>query len=485
MTAGGLAARQACRLRPDPSRVIAPLFVPGHTDSAIRDGRATGTVAHVLALDDDAVDEVLADVIGRFSGRHRDLLTTFRHHADRIANRLHAAVELSEPRRLVLGAAFTQEFSVEAAALCNPSMVAVAGEATDAAGSTRFVMSVRQIGEGHRSSIGFRSGVVDPRGEVVLDEGTAHATTAVVEPATLEAGSFRGERRGAEDTAWVLDGLGVRFSGSELEARLVALESQHDTRRDVVATAERMRGLAARSYTARFPCDTSLGERVLHPAAPVESNGMEDARFVRFVDDDGAVTFHATYTAFDGLALAIQLLSTTDFVTFDVAPLLGAAAANKGLALFPRRIGGRYAALTRHDGATNALALSDDLHQWSTATPFDHDVEVWESVQVGNCGSPIETDEGWLVLTHGVGPMRTYSIGAWLLDLDEPRRIVRRLREPLLRPLPSEQDGYVPNVVYSCGGLVHDGTLVVPYGIGDASIGFASIEVERLVAAMR
>jgi predicted GH43/DUF377 family glycosyl hydrolase len=223
---------------------------------------------------------------------------------------------------------------------------------------------------------------------------------------------------------------------------------------------------------------------MLAPATSVESNGMEDARFVRFVDDDGTVTYHATYTAYDGRVVAQQRLATSDFATFTSSPLVGAAAENKGMALFPRRIGGRFAALTRHDGCNNALAFSDDIGHWPRAQPLAAAMESWETVQVGNCGSPIETDAGWLVLTHGVGPMRTYSIGAMLLDLDAPTRILARLREPLLAPIPDEQDGYVPNVVYSCGALVHRSTLVLPYGIADREIALATVPLQDLLHAM-
>jgi predicted GH43/DUF377 family glycosyl hydrolase len=488
VTANGLATRQPCRLAPDPSRVVTHLFVPGHTDLAMREGRAMGVVAHVLALDDDAIHQLLTELVGRFGKRHRDVLATFRHHAGRIGNRLPSTAVLSEERCLVLGAAFTHEYAVEAAALCNPSMVALPDQSEAPPGGLLFVMSVRQIGEGHRSSIGFRSGVVDASGAISVDERSMFTTAATAAPCDLDADSFRAldhdHPDDTEATHWVLDGLPDRFSAAALDSRLSALEAQRDTRHNVVETARRLRALGARTYTATFVEPGELGERVLYPATGVEANGMEDARFVRFVEDDGEVTYRATYTAFDGHELALQLLTTTDFVTFGVAPVLGAAAANKGLALFPRRIGGRYAALSRHDGATNSVAYSDDQRKWPTATPLVWAVEPWESVQVGNCGSPIETDAGWLVLTHGVGPMRTYSIGACLLDLDEPTRVIGRLHRPLLSPLPSEQDGYVPNVVYSCGGLVHDDTLVVPFGIGDRSIGFATASVAELLCEM-
>jgi predicted GH43/DUF377 family glycosyl hydrolase len=488
VTVGQLAVRRDCHLRPDPSRVIARLFVPGHYLSGGPEGQASGVVEHVLALDDAAVSETLAEIVTRFGSRHRDLAGAFRHHAGRIGNRLGPEVELSEERWMLLGATFTTEYAVEAAALCNPSVVALPDQTGAPPGGIRFVMSVRQIGEGHRSSIGFRVGALDGDGEVTVDDCGPFTTAATIEAGTLDADAFRGlaERLddGTEATTWVLDRLGAHFTVGELDQRLAQLEAQRDTRRNVAETVRRIRALAARTYTARFPPSASLGERVLYPATGIESNGVEDARFVRFVDDDGSVTYLATYTAFDGDAIAQQLLTTTDFSTFAVSPLLGAAAANKGMALFPRRIAGRFAALSRHDGATNGVAFSDDVRQWPTAAPLECPVATWEAVQVGNCGPPIETDEGWLVLTHGVGPMRTYSIGAWLLDLDAPTRVIGRLHRPLLTPLPEEQDGYVPNVVYSCGALLHEGTLMVPFGIADAAVGFATVALDDLLGSM-
>jgi len=489
MSADGLATRRPLRLLPDPSRVIAQLFVPGHYLPGGNEGRASGVVEHILDLGDDEVAETLADVMRRFGGRHRNLAETFLHHADRIGNRLDPGAELSEQRRSLLGATFTQEYAVEAAALCNPSAVSHPDQSGAPAGALRFVMSVRQIGEGHRSSIGFRTGLLDESGEVTIDEPVRFTTAGTIGTSTLDAEAFRGLAQrfhdDAEATGWVLDRLGEHFSIDQLDARLSQLEAQHDTRRNVAVTVRRLRALAARTYTAHFPATSDLSERVLFPASAIESNGIEDARFVRFVDDDGAVTYYATYAAFDGTVVAQQLLATNDFLTFAASPLLGAATANKGMALFPRRIDGRFAALSRHDGASNAIALSDNVHQWLASTPLECPSAAWEAVQVGNCGPPIETDDGWLVLTHGVGPMRTYSIGAWLLDLDEPTKVIGRLREPLLTPRREEQDGYVPNVVYSCGAVLHRETLLIPFGIGDASIGFATVPLRDLLEAMQ
>lgn len=488
MTAEGLAVRQPEHIVTDSSRVITTLFVPGHVLANGNEGRAARVVEHILALSDDEVHDALAEIVERFGHRHRDLSSTFGHHADRIANRLDPASQLSDDRRSLLGATFTHEYSVAAAAICNPSAVAHPDQTGAPDGSLRFVMSVREIGEGHRSSIGFRSGTFDHAGRVSIDEHGEFTTAGTVGTRRLDAGTFRSltdPNDDGEATRWVLEGLGPSFTIDELGDRLTELETQRDTRRHVAATAKRLRALAARSYTARFPATSELSERVLHPTTEAESNGMEDARFVRFVEDDGAVTYYATYTAFDGEAIKLQLVATTDFLTFEVSPLLGDAAANKGVALFARRIAGRFVALSRNDGASNSIAYSDDMMHWPASTKVECPSATWEAVQIGNCGSPIETAEGWLVITHGVGPMRTYSLGAWLLDLDDPTKLIGRTRQPLLAPRRDEQDGYVPNVVYSCGALLHHETLLIPFGIGDARIGFATVALADLLDELR
>jgi predicted GH43/DUF377 family glycosyl hydrolase len=475
-----LAQRQSLRLRADASRTVAQLFVPGHAFPG-EGGRASEVVEQLRSLSDAGVAQALGSVHERFADRHQDLSALLRLNADRIRNRLAPGEYLSEDRWLLLGATFTQELAPEGAAICNPSMIELTGRQDLAEGETGYVMSVRQIGEGHRSSIGFRTGTIDVAGIVSVDDRRRFSTPATTGPAQLHAHHFRD---GREISDWVLQRLGTSFTREALDAVLGEVASQRDTRREVGPTVAHMKAIADRTYTATFPPSSPLDERVLFPATAAEANGIEDARFVRMTYADGRTGWCATYTAFDGAAIAQQLLQTDDFVTFDSSPLLGAAASNKGLALFPRTIDGDHIALTRFDGANNAIARSPDIDTWPTATPIVHPRSVWETVQVGNCGSPIETDAGWLVLTHGVGPMRTYVMGAWLLDLDDPTCLIGRLSEPLLEPAPDEQDGYVPNVVYSCGALAHGDRLVIPYGIGDASIGFASASISEIVGSM-
>ena len=490
MTSGesGLARRSSVRLAADPARVIIRLFVPGQEGFERQDSRASAVLRRILALDDEDVQSSLDDVRARFEDRHRDLEGIFRRHAHVLSDRLNPELALSDSRSALLGAAFTSEYTIEGAALCNPSMVADPDQAGVAQGSVRFVMSVRGIGEGHKSSIGFRTGTVDATGAVALDDPPRFATVGDVAPADLDGAVFRSELDRLNDAGeaadYVLDPLGDRFTRDALDRRLDELRMTLSTRGHAEDTIANIRGIAARSYGVDFDGDHPVAERVLWPATDAEAAGMEDARFVRFTDDDGSVTFYATYTAYSGTVIGQQLLATTDFRSFTASPLVGPAAANKGLALFPRRINGRYVAMSRSDRESNTVAFSDDMRVWGDAAPCQQPVEAWEALQLGNCGSPIETDAGWLVLTHGVGPMRTYSIGAILLDLDDPAHVLGHLRQPLLSPAPDERDGYVPNVVYSCGALVHADTLVIPYGLGDVAIGIATVALPELLATL-
>ena len=479
------ARRGGERIEADRARVITRLFVPGQEGFDHRDSRAAAVVARLLDLDDAEIDAALECVVAGFGARHRELRETFEQHAAVIADRLEPGSELSESRRLLLGATFTSEYAIEGAALCNPSMVAHPDQSGVPPGSVRFVMSVRAVGEGHRSSIGFRTGVIDAAGQPAFDPAPRFAVVGAPRPVDLEADLFSSELRRldmhGENADYVLDALGARFSLDALDARLHELQSHLTTRRHAEQTIEVIRGIAERTYGVDFRKDTPLAERVLWPSTSAERHGMEDARFVRVTGDDGDAVYYATYTAYDGDEIRQQLLETADFCSFTSSPLVGDAAANKGMALFPRRIGGRFAALSRCDRESNSVAFSDNPRRWPDAVPFQLPTEAWEVLQLGNCGSPHETDAGWLVLTHGVGPMRTYSIGAVLLDLDDPTIVLSRLREPLLTPTTEEQDGYVPNVVYSCGAMVHAGTLVLPYGIGDAAIGIATLSMTDLL----
>lgn len=476
-------------LRADHSRVITQLFVPGQEGFEHQESRAGKVLTRILELDDAQTLAVLDDVLLSYGDRHRGLTDTFRRHAAEVADRLASGSRLSDPRMLLLGAVFTNECAIEGAALCNPSIVVHPDQSGIATGSVRFVMSVRGIGEGHRSSIGFRTGTVDDAGRVVVDDPVPFASVGPKVPTLLDADVFRSElawlHGGGEASDYVLDALGDQFTRADLDERLEQLQRHRSTRPHAAATIELIRAIADRAYGVEFSGDTALSERVLWPATGAEAAGMEDARFVRFVDDGGAVTFYATYTAYSGSQISQQLLATTDFRSFTSVPMVGQAAANKGLALFPRRIRGRFAAMSRSDRESNTIAYSDHPAVWTSSMPCQQPTQPWEALQLGNCGSPIETEDGWLVLTHGVGPMRIYRIGAILLDLDDPTRILGRLTEPLLSAADDEVDGYVPNVVYSCGALVHADTLVLPFGVGDAAIRIATVSLPELLGALR
>ena len=464
------------------------LFVPGHEGFDHQESRSSTVLQRVLALSDEEVQRSYEDVWARFEGRHRGLTETFLRHADELSDRFDPDLQLSPTRRLLLGATFTSEFAIEGAALFNPSMVMHPDQTGTGTGELRFVMSVRAIGEGHSSSIGFRTGTIAISGDVTFDPIPTFATAGRRDRPMLDAEIFKGElrrlHRGGDDADYVLGPLGPRFTEAEMEGRLRLLEEHVSTRKQAKRTVSLMRKIAERSYSVRFEDSTPLSEHVLLPAMSAESRGMEDARFVRFVEEDGEVTYFASYTAYNGADIGQQLLETRDFLHFTSSPMVGAAAANKGLALFPRRIDNRFAALSRSDRESNTIAYSENPSRWEDALGCQAPARSWEVVQLGNCGSPIETEAGWLVLTHGVGPMRTYSIGAILLDLEDPTHVIGQLREPLLSPAPDEQDGYVPNVVYSCGALLHAGTLVLPYGISDSAIGVATVPLEELLASL-
>ncbi|HYT37928.1 MAG TPA: glycoside hydrolase family 130 protein [Acidimicrobiia bacterium] len=491
MTAGPTEAwvrRLSPQLGPDPRRVLARLFVPGQEMLADGESRAGGVIERILALSEEEVAATLEATLASFGSRHRDLETIFEEHFDLVAHRLGHHNHLTEERRLLMGAYFTNEYSVEGAALFNPSIVLHPDQSQMGFGEARIVLSLRAVGEGHLSCIEFRTGIVDAGSQIRIDDPGTVLVPGRARPAVYERALFRGKlaelgERG-ESAAFVLDALPERFTRLELELALAELGDQILTRTNAPETIDHIRRVAASNYDTVFPEDSALGERVLWPKGPTESHGMEDARFVRFVDDDGSVTYYATYTAFDGVHVSPQLLETTDFRTFRITQMTGPAARNKGMALFPRRIDGRYVALSRWDRENNAIVTSDDCRAWGGPVTLQSPEQPWELLQIGNCGSPLETADGWLVLTHGVGPMRVYSIGALLLDLDDPTRVVARLPEPVMVPDASEREGYVPNVLYSCGALLHADTVVLPYGIGDAAIGVAVIRLSDLLGRL-
>ena len=386
--------------------------------------RANHIVERVLALDPETATHQLADVLDNFQGRHRDLLATFEERADEMEIAFTPHAIFTKAQRQLVGAYFLHEYSFEASALFNPSIVSHPDQSGAPEGGRRFILSLRAVGEGHISSLTFRSGCIAADGSVSVDPTARLAAIPRVKSRTAGA------------------------DGDEVEVA--------------------------------FRPDEDISERVIFPVTLSQSNGIEDARFVEF-KDGGRKTFYATYTAYSGTAIRSELIETSDFMSFRMSPLRGAAARNKGMALFPRKIDGKYAMIGRQDNENLYLIYSSDLHSWDGGVAILKPEFPWEFVQIGNCGSPIELDEGWLLLTHGVGPIRKYSIGAVLLDKEDPSRVLARSREPLVRPEPSEREGYVPNVVYTCGAMRHSDQIVLPYAVSDTFSKFATIKIAALM----
>jgi predicted GH43/DUF377 family glycosyl hydrolase len=377
---------------------------------------------------------------------------------------------------------------VEAAALSNPSIFLAPDQSGLRAGETRIAMSLRSIGEGHISSIEFRSGTIDAQGNVRFEVPGAYPTTARHRSGTYVKEIFREKvielHVNAEVAGRVLDPLGEEFTLDELNEQIALVNRTEDNAHEISQATGTLHWLAASNYNSRFPDDSHLSERVLFPSGPTESSGMEDARFVRFTDEDGRVKYFATYTAYDGYEIMPQLIESTDLTDFRVATLNGACAKNKGIALFPRKIGGRFAALARLDNENNFYMTSDNVRFWHESQIIQRPRRPWELTHIGNCGSPMETEAGWLVITHGVGAMRQYALGALLLDLDDPTEVIGSLREPLLEPNESEREGYVPNVVYSCGSVIVGPRLILPYGFSDSGTAIATCLVSDLLTEL-
>ena len=482
-----LATRQSLTLDADQQRVIVKLFVPGE-DAAVVHTRAHALIDRIADLPDEEAERLLRQTLDQFGKRHLDLTSTFMHHFDLVRHRADHAQNLSPTQRLLVGACFTHEYAVEAAALCNPSVVAHPDQPRLVDGQLRVAISVRQIGEGHVSSIGFVTAVVGPGTQLEVDERSGPLVTGRRADARhrrdLLAAGLADDGWDNEVTASLLDVLPAHFDDATFERVLANLEPDLRRRENSQRTLEQLRRTNAASYATAFPADTLLPQRVLWPSTGMESHGMEDARFVLFVDDDGSSVYKATYTAYDGRQIAARTISSTDLQHFQIAPMRGPGVRNKGIALFPRTVGGRHLALCRTDGETTGLTALDGEGRWQPATPLHGPRRGWELIQTGNCGSPLETDAGWLVITHGVGPMRRYVISAMLLDLDHPEHVIAELPDALLEPDEDEREGYVPNVLYSCGALIHAGVLWLPYGASDARVGFATVPVDGLLAAM-
>lgn len=471
-------------LFPDRARVMVRPFNPTSDEIAQR------IVRQITSLSDEEVVRLLDQVLGEFTDRHEELEQIFRNRFEEVSLHLAPSLKRSAARDLLIGAHFTHEYSPESAALFNPSIVPHPDQSGLPAGALRFILSLRATGEGHISSITFRTGIVSAQHRVTLTPPLPFATEPRRVPnAAYEKALFNHklEEAGVQNDFCrrVFDQLHEDFTLKELRTVLTASGLTTDTTDATAARAARgILLLAESNYEVDFPGDSRISQRILFPSAPSQSNGIEDARFVRFQNDDGSHTHYATYTAYDGKITLPQLLETPDFVHFKFSTLNGPAVQNKGMALFPRKIKGKYAMLSRQDDENILLMFSDNLHFWQTPEILLSPSQPWEFIKIGNCGSPIETEAGWLVLSHGVGAMRKYCLGAFLLDRDDPTCVTGRLREPLLSPNESEREGYVPNVVYTCGALLHGRELVIPYAMSDSATSFATVSLDDLLAAM-
>ena len=473
--------RTATILKPDQSRVLLRPFSPGDPP------RVSRIISRILSLPENLVGPLLDEVSAEFSQRHQQIRKLFLERFEQVRELLLTDEEVSEQRRLLIGSYFLAEYSLESAALFNPSIVPHPDQTDLPSGALRFILSLRATGEGHISSITFRTGIihVDHRIEVLTPTGFLTEPRQIPNP-RYEKALF--ERKlfelglTNEFTRRVMSKLGESFALEELRANLEA-----EVKQSRLSDRNAIRGilmLARSNYEVQFQPQQRLCERIIFPATPSQRNGIEDARFVCFQNDDGTHVYYATFTAFDGKVVLPELVETSDFLLFRFITLNGPAAENKGMALFPRKINGLYAMLSRQDNENIYLMFSENVHFWHERKVLLKPLFPWELVQLGNCGSPIETEGGWLVLSHGVGPLRTYCIGAFLLDRDNPGRVIGRLSEPLLKPDQRERKGYVPNVVYTCGALLHKGELIIPYGMADHATGFATVPLAEVLAAM-
>ena len=472
-------------LRPDVSRVLLRPFSPGDPE------RVAGIVSRILSLPEDRVACLVEQVSAEFSKRHQQIRNLFMERFEQVRELVSIQEDLSEQRRLLIGSYFLAEYSLEAAALFNPSIVPHPDQSGLPAGALRFILSLRATGEGHVSSITFRTGIIHPDNRIEVFAPTGFLSEPRQLPNSIYEKPLFARKLSelgltSEFTRRVMNKLGETFALEQLRA---SLQTEQFRRPDGMSPEDQEEAqgiwmLARSNYEVQFQPDQQLSERVLFPATPSQRNGIEDARFVRFQNDDGTHVYYATFTAYDGRLVMPELVETSYFLRFRFITLNGPAAQNKGMALFPRKINGLYAMLSRQDNENIYLMFSDNVHFWNEREVLLKPAFPWELVQLGNCGSPIETEAGWLVLSHGVGPMRKYCIGAILLDREDPSKVIGRLREPLLTPVENEREGYVPNVVYTCGALLHQGELIIPFGLADYATGFATVSLADVLAAM-
>ena len=496
--ASNILQRRGPFLVAEKSRVILRRLYPGSHEAARL------IVDRVLSLSDEEAQQELSVILDEWADRHRDLVNILRSRYREICANLSFRPDRAEHVKTLIGAYFMHEYSIESAALFNPSVVPHPDQSGLAPGSLRLIISLRATGEGHVSSVSFREAIVNAHNRISLEqnhlnrlsEAQRHADAKYEKKKFLEELQevraltepwSNGHRVTAKK---IIESLQDEFTLQELRNACseqlapnkitASFEDLTDASvRD--ETVQALLLLAEATYTVIFPQDSKMSERVLFPSAPSQSNGIEDARFVLLEDQQ----YYATFTAYNGRSAVPQLMSTSDFSSITFRVMHGNGISNKGMALFPRKINGRFWMLSRQDDVSVMIMESEHINLWNDPVPLITPKEPWEFFKMGNCGSPIETPKGWLVLTHGVGPMRRYCIGAAMLDLDDPKKIIGRMKKPLIAPNESEREGYVPNVVYSCGCILHNGNeVIIPYAMSDSVSSFATVSLEDLYKAM-
>lgn len=480
--------RKDVKFNPDPSRVIARFYYT-------TDERSENIIRKVLEMPKGIAKETLNQVLRGYSKRHRSISKIFNIHFDKLAhvfNKLKIRQEdLDKYMRLLIGSYFTKEYSIESAAFFNPSIVEDPDQSELRSGEKRVILSFRATGEGHISSIVFRSGILDEHSDLHIEPvGKMLDEAENIKRYIYTKELFLAELSELQDnnkkiTSLVFSKLGDQFTYGELERKVKETKEEIHPSISKELFFNQIMWLASSHYEIQFSVDTAISERVIFPVSANERNGIEDARFVKFTEDDGSVTYYATYTAYDGLIILPKLIETKDFYHFEIKPVNGEIGRNKGMALFPRKIKGKYAMLCRIDGVNNYISFSDDINIWREATLIQEPKYPWEFIQIGNCGSPIETKEGWLVLTHAVGQMREYVLSASLFDLENPEKEIGRLSTPLMMPNEEEREGYVPNVIYTCGAMVHNGALHIPYAMSDFASAFACVDLDDLLHELK
>jgi predicted GH43/DUF377 family glycosyl hydrolase len=479
--------RKPIRFYSDPKRVIARFFFPGP------EARVQSIIQKVIDMPDQAANLTLNQSLREFSNRHRNISKIYMKHFERVrdimSGRNGDLNQISDYKKLLIGAYFTNEYSIESAAFFNPSMVEDPDQTGLQEGQKRVIVSFRATGEGHISSIVFRGGILDKDNNLTVQQSgklvdEAEAVRNFVYQKEAFANKLFEMHTDIATVKLVMDKLRFEFDYNELHNAVESTIREINPDFAQKKMLQTIAWLADSHYTISFSLDTAISERVIFPIAAAESNGIEDARFVKFTDTDGTVKYYATYTAYNGFSIMPKLVETRNFYHFNIMPINGEIAQNKGMALFPRKINGKYAMLSRLDGVNNYIMFSDDINLWHEAKRVQEPKFPWEFIQIGNCGSPIETEYGWLVITHGVGTMRKYSLGATLLDLEDPTKVIGQLSEPLLSPNDEEREGYVPNVVYSCGSIIHNDELVFPYAMSDTASTYATVPLDELFSRL-